>query len=102
MQINVAPVSLHELMPTIAYSAGLDTAELGDTIYDIDASQPRKRVCLLRGSDDSYPSVVRYDGVDNGGANVYFAYTYVGDRWDYIYAFENDLYDVIPAANSFY
>lgn len=102
LQINTAPISLHELMPTIAYNAGLDTTDLGNTIYDIDEYEPRKRVCLLRGQDASYPSVVRYDGVDNGGANVYFAYTYVGDRFDYIYAYENGIYDVIPAANSFY
>jgi hypothetical protein len=89
-------------MPTIAYSAGLDTADLGDTIYDIDETELRKRVCLLRANDDAYPSVVRYDGVDNGGANVYYAYTYVGNRTDYIYAYTNNLYDVIPAANSFY
>jgi hypothetical protein len=102
MQVNSAPISLHELMPTIAYNAGLDTTDLGETIYDIKEDETRKRVCLLRGNDDSYPSVVRYDGVDNGGANVYFAYTYVGNRWDYIYAYENGIYDVIPAANSFY
>ena len=102
MQVSEAPISLHELMPTIAHNAGLDTIDLGETIYDIDPETPRKRVCLLRGSDDSYPSVVRYDGVDNGGANVYFAYTYVGNRYDYIYAYENGVYDVIPAANSFY
>lgn len=102
MQVNEAPVSLHELMPTIAYHAGLDTTNLGETIYDFDASELRRRVCLLRGNDDSYPAVVRYDGVNNGGANVYFAYPYGGNRYDYMYSYENDIYDVIPAANSFY
>jgi hypothetical protein len=102
MQTSEAPISLHELMPTIAYNAGLDTANLGDTIYDIPADEPRTRTCLLRGMDESYPSVVRYDGVDNGGANVYFAYTYEGNRDDYIAAYYNETYDVIPAANSFY
>jgi hypothetical protein len=40
--------------------------------------------------------------VDNGGANVYFAYTYTGNRDEYIAAYYNEDYDVIPAANSFY
>lgn len=102
MAINTAPISLHELMPTMAKCAGIDAADLGQTIYDFEPGEQRKRTCLLRGQDDSYPSVVRYDGVDNGGANVYFAYTYVGGWPDYTYQWENGIYEVIPAANSFY
>lgn len=102
MAINGAPISLHELMPTMAQNAGLDASQLGETIYDYAPGDVRKRTCLLRGQDDAYPSVVRYDGVDNGGANVYFAYTYVGGWPDYTFQWENGIYEVIPAANSFY
>ncbi len=102
MQVKYAPISLHELMPTIAQNAGLDASALGETIYDFKDDDVRKRTCLLRAGDPDYPPVVRYDGVDNGGANVYYAYTYVGSHYDYTYAWENGIYEVIPAANSFY
>lgn len=102
MQISRDPITLHELMPTIAQNAGLDASDLGETIYDYEGVTERKRTCLLRAGDPNYPSVVRYDGVDNGGANVYYAYTYVGSHYDYTIAWENGIYDIIPAANSFY
>jgi len=102
MQITNAPISLDELLPTISQIIVGDYTYLGESIYDFSENEQRERTLYIRSSDDNYPAVNRYDGTPNMGSNVYHLYTYTGDYNDYVYQYENYIYETVPAADAYY
>lgn len=99
---NNSPVSFHELLPTFAYEAGMDSKPIGETIYSYSPKDLRERTLYVWDYRDEYPGVPYYDGSRMGYANVYVGYTYTGD--------ENDLLDllfekpsvIIPMVDSYF
>lgn len=102
MQITNAPISLHELAPTIAQIATGESNYLGQTIYDFSGNEQRERTLYIRDWDDSFPSVLRYDGNTNPGSNVYRLYTYTGNYDNYLELYWNDIFTTVPAVDSYF
>ncbi len=97
-----APISLHELRPTIAQAAGLDAALFGQTIYDFAENEQREREVWVRDSDTRYTIVQNYVEDRIGYANIYKVYKYTGDYGDLLWQIEQELYDVVQMVDSFF
>jgi len=102
MQITNAPISLHELAPTIAKITTGEYSYLGKSIYDFQQDERRERTLYIRVWDDNLPSVLRFDGSDNAGSNAYSLYTYTGNYDDYLELYWNDIYTKIPLVDSYF
>lgn len=102
LQVTNAPITYHEFVPTIIQLIGEDYTEYGQSIFDFKENDWRERVFLERAYDGNYPAVMRYDGTNNANANVWYKYTYSGDRWYLISNYENFQYDVIPMVDGYY
>ncbi len=97
-----APVSLHELRPTIAQAAGLDASLFGQTIYEFSENQQREREVWVRDSDTRYTIVQNYAEDRIGYANIYKVYRYTGDYSDLLQRIEQEQYDVVQMVDSFF
>lgn len=97
-----APISLHELRPTIAQAAGLDASLFGQTIYDFAENEQREREVWVRDSDTRYTIVQNYVEDRIGYANIYKVYKYTGDYGDLLWQIEQELYDVVQMVDSFF
>ena len=102
MQITNAPISLHELAPTIAQIATGESDYFGPTIYDFSENEQRERTLYVRVWDNNFPSVLRYDGNINPGANAYRLYTYTGNYDNYLELYWNDIFTTVPAVDSYF
>ena len=102
MQITNAPISLHELAPTIAKITTGESEYLGKTIYDFKENEQRERTLYIRELDYALPLVKRYDGRDNAGSNCYRLYTYTGNYDNYLDVYWNDIYTTIPIVDSYF
>lgn len=102
IQITNAPITLDELLPTVAEITLGESSYLGNTIYDFSENEQRERTLFIRAYDSNYPTVNRYDGRTNMTSNVYHLYTYTGNIFDYQYLYDNLLYDTVPAAEAYY
>jgi len=102
MQITNAPISLHELAPTIAQITTGESKYFGKTIYDFKQDEQRERTLYVRELDDNFPLVKRYDGRDNAGSNCYRLYTYTGNLDNYLDAYWNGIYTTIPIVDSYF
>ena len=96
-----APISLDELLPTVAQITTGEYEYLGKSIYDFSEDELRERTLYIRGYDKRYPDVKRFDGQDLG-SNIYYLYTYTGDYYDYLYQYENYLFEIVPCADAYY
>lgn len=101
MQTSNAPISLDELLPTVAQITTGEYEYLGKSIYDFSEDELRERTLYIRGYDKRYPDVKRFDGQDLG-SNIYYLYTYTGDYYDYLYQYENYLFEIVPCADAYY
>lgn len=97
-----APISLHELRPTIARAAGLDASLFGQTIYDFAENEQREREVWVRDSDIRYTIVQNYVEDRIGYANIYKVYKYTGDYSDLLWQIEQEQYDVVQMVDSFF
>ncbi len=97
-----APISLHELRPTVAAAAGLDSALFGQTIYDFAQDEQREREVWVRDSDVRYTIVQNYVEDRIGYANIYKIYRYTGDYGDLLRQIEQNQYDVAQMVDSFF
>lgn len=102
MKVTNAPITLDELLPTISKLTIGEYAYLGQSIYDFSENEQRTRTLYIRSFDEAFPSVNRFDGTKNIGSNVYHLYTYTGDYSDYVYQYENHLFETVPAADAYY
>ncbi len=102
MKTNSAPITLDELLPTIAELILGEHEYLGNTIYDFTEGEQRERTHYVRGYSSDYPSVIRYDGKATDGPNVYFTYTYTGTSAEYSILYEKDIYTVVPSVDAYY
>ncbi len=102
MQMTNAPISLHELAPTIAQITTGESNYLGQTIYDFAEDEQRERTLYIRAFDENYPSVKRYDGKDIAGSNVYRLYTYTGNYDAYLELYWNDIFTTVPLVDSYF
>ena len=82
MKVSGAPISLHELRPTLAKLVGEDPTKYGETFYDFAEDEPRERTVWVRWTDLNYPVVQNYAVDRIGYANVYYGFTYTGDIHD--------------------
>ena len=98
---NGAPISLNEFVPTIIDTLGEDYSEYGSSIYDFSEDEERERSVYVRMQDDAYPAVKRYDG-GTAAQNVYYVYTYTGNRYDFQSVYDNGIYTVIPMVDSYF
>ncbi|MDE6518727.1 MAG: hypothetical protein K2L18_12945, partial [Acetatifactor sp.] len=97
-----APISLHELRPTLAQAAGLDSSLFGQTIYEFSENQQREREVWVRDSDTRYTIVQNYVEDRIGYANIYKVYKYTGDYGDLLQRIEQEQYDVVQMVDSFF
>lgn len=102
LQVTNAPISYREIVPTIVQLLGEDYTEYGQSIYEFTENQWRERVLLERAYDGNYPMVMCYDGIGNANANVWYKYTYWGDRWYLLSDYELLKYEVIPMVDGYY
>ena len=102
MKVTNAPITLNELVPTIAKITTGESDYLGKTIYDFNENEMRERTLYIRTTDNTLPSVKRWDGSDNEGSNAYRLYTYTGNYDNYYYQYENDIYTTIPVVDSYF
>lgn len=102
MPVSNAPITLDELLPTVSQVITGEYQYLGNSIYDFAEDEYRERTLYIRGSSDDYPAVNRFDGTPNMGSNIYHLYKYTGNLEDYIYQYENGLYDIVPAKDAYY
>lgn len=85
MEVSAAPVSVGELIPTIAYNLGEDTEGYGNTIYDYSEGEERERVVYLRRYDENYPKVPKVDNssfASDAYMNCLYEFSYTGDKED--------------------
>lgn len=97
-----APISLHELRPTIAQAAGMDASLFGQTIYEFSENEQRQREVWVRDSDTRYTIVQNYAEDRIGYANIYKVYRYTGDYSDLLRQIEQNQYDVVQMVDSFF
>ncbi len=103
MQVTNAPITLNELLPTVAKIATANHQYLGYTIYDFSENQKRERFYYVRYYSDEYPSVYQFEGENLSSFNSYLCYRYTGDRKAYSKAYyDNDSTIIIPMLESFY
>lgn len=102
IRITNAPITLHELMPTIVNSIGEDASAFGQTIYDFEEGELRERQLYIRTLDSDYPRVPKFDADTNGGMNCYYVYTYTGGREELIDVYLNDMYTIVPVVDSYF
>ncbi|MBQ8189478.1 MAG: hypothetical protein IJZ44_06835 [Lachnospiraceae bacterium] len=74
MQVNSAPISLDDFQATILAVLGKETTGFGTSIYDWNPGDIREREVYMRTDDENYPEV------KGSSFNVYYGYTYSGDR----------------------
>lgn len=103
MVLNAAPITYSEVFPTLLYMAGVNApGELGQTVFDIPEDMQRERTTYIRQMDESYPLVPKHaNHAVKARRNVYYAYTYTGDRDDLNESIANGDYQVVPMKDSF-
>jgi hypothetical protein len=102
MQETNAPITLQELIPTIAEAAGIYEESMGKTVWDYQENETRTRTLGMRYQDANAAEVPRYDGVTTSAYNTFLVYTYTGNLdcyWDQYYA---EKYELIPVKESYY
>lgn len=97
-----APISLHELRPTVAQAAGLDASLFGQTIYAFSQDEQREREVWIRASDIRYTIVQNYVEDRIGYANIYKVYKYTGNYDNLLEKIEQEQYDVVQMVDSFF
>lgn len=97
-----APISLHELRPTLAQAAGLDAAGFGQTIYEFAEDEQRERQVWVRDYNDNYKDVYSYEEQRTSLYNIYKVYTYTGDYSDLLQKIEQDEYEIVPMTDSYF
>jgi len=102
MQITNAPISLDELLPTVAQITLGESEYLGKTIYDFKPDEMRERSLYIRNHSNDYPKVNKFDGLSTSDHNVYHVYTYTGNYFDYAHQYDNELYTVVPTVEAYY
>ena len=102
MQVTNAPISLHELAPTIAQITTGESAYFGKTIFDFKENELRERTLYIRELDYALPLVKRFDGKDNAGSNCYYLYTYTGNYDDFLDIYWNGIFTVVPITDSYF
>lgn len=78
IQINDAPVSAEEFMPTIVMMAGGDNSSFGHTIYDFKENEARERTVYVREKKQNISDVIRSDSTSTYA--YLYGYTYDGDK----------------------
>ena len=99
---NSSPVTFNELLPTLAYEAGIDPAPIGETIYAYSPTDLRERTLYVWDYRDEYPGVPYYGGDRMGYANVYVGYTYTGDEDDLLDLLFEKPSVMIPMVDSYF
>lgn len=102
MQETNAAVTLQEMLPTIAESAGIYEESMGKTIWDYGENEARTRTIGMRYQDPTRPNVPRFDGVTTSSYNTFRVFTYRGNLdcyWDQYYA---EKFELLPVKESFY
>lgn len=103
MQQTNAPISLHEIVPTVAYNAGLDSTLYGPTIHDFTPDQKIERQVLIRANMPDFPQVPKFDNPDVDGVdNCYRIYKYTGDTNDLNAKYDSFGYNLLPMTDSYY
>jgi hypothetical protein len=102
LQETNAPITLQELLPTIAEETGIYEESMGKTIWDYSENEARTRTLGMRYEDATRADVPRFDGVTTSTYNTFQVYTYTGNLdcyWDQYYA---EKYELIPVKDSYY
>ncbi len=102
MQENNAPITFHELLPTIAQIAGVKMINDAATIYDYKQDELRERKLYIRFYMEDYPNVPYYGGGKDGTANVYLEFTYTGDEDDLLKYYFDKPSKIIPMVDSYF
>lgn len=102
MQVTNAPISLDELLPTVAELTIGNYAYLGQSIHEFSENEMRERTLYIRGYDKNYPDIPHYDGTGTPTSNIWRLYTYIGDYYEYLYKYENNIYDIVPGVDAYY
>lgn len=102
MNVNSAPISFDDLLPTIAEAAGVDPGPIGETIYAYHEGDMRERTLYIMDDDEAYPTVKSYYEDKVGLKNVYKGFTYTGDEEElqkYLFGYPSK---IIPMVDSFF
>lgn len=100
--VTNAPISLQEYLPTIAEAVGLDYSQYGLSVHDFAEDELRERTVWVREYDDSYPSVPCYTGDKQGECNVFYGYTYTGEKEDLFEQWQNGPSEIVEMVESFH
>ena len=102
MTENAAPISHEDFFATILACADIEE-DMGRSIFDIEETEERERTILIRKNDEAYPKVHAYKSTTKFATeNVYYAYTYVGDRDDLAAVIQTGPTEIIPMKESLY
>ena len=101
-EIVSTPISHADLLPTILANVGVDYSSIGTSIYDFSKTSEREREHYVRKMDSSYPDVPKYNSNAYATSNVYYVYTYVGDRVTLDEKVAEKDYAVVPMLQGFF
>lgn len=102
MRVTNAPITLRELLPTIAKSVGANYEQYGKTIYDFSENEQRERVLWERGTSNKFPALMNYSNTQYGLENVFVVYKYTGDYDDLLEQIIAGNYEIVQMLDSFY
>lgn len=102
MRQSNAPISYDGFVPMIVQLLGEGHTEYGKSILEYKEGELRERKFVERGIHPAYSEVRRYDGSNNGRANVWYTYAYTGDRWCFMTQYQMVPFKTTPMVDSFY
>ncbi|MBQ9334495.1 MAG: hypothetical protein IJS12_09200 [Lachnospiraceae bacterium] len=100
MQVNHAPISHCELLPTIVQAVGGDSSYFGPRIDEIPEDEPRARSYYWHTEDMAYPKVMNIFTGSQAYMNVYYRFDYTGDFDDLRESIASGPDEIIPMYDS--
>lgn len=91
--MNSAPISADDFQATILSILEKDYSEYGTSIYDWNEEDERERTVYMPMIDEEYPAV------EGSVFNVYYKYSYFGDKKELNQKVANGPEEVLPAAS---
>ncbi len=101
MQVNHAPISHCELIPTIVKAVGADNSYFGPSIDEIPEDEPRLRSYYWHTGDQSYPKIMNIFTGSQAYMNVYYRFDYTGDFDDLRESIASGPDEIIPMYDTY-
>lgn len=102
MQVNSAPISHCDLLPTVASAAGISAKFDGKPVFEASEDDNVTRMYMPAVMDPEFPVVDYYQKTKKGTNNAYYKYFYTGGRDVLNTIREREPDEIIPMTDSFY